>query len=96
MLIVQPEAETDLRNARAWYEAQSSGLGDEFLAEIDRIFSLIEARPDAYAIVHRKARKASVRRFPYVVLYVERQGDLVVLGVLHHRRDPGTARARMR
>jgi plasmid stabilization system protein ParE len=96
MLIVQPEAEADLRDARAWYEAQSSGPGDEFLAEIDRIFSLIEARPDAYATVHRKARKASVRRFPYIVLYVERRDNLFVLGVLHHRRDPGLVRARLK
>ena len=88
MLIVQPEAEADLREARAWYEQQRSGLGDEFLAEIDRVFSMIEARPDGYAVIHRTARKASARRFPYIVLYVARDDDVFVLGVFHHRRNP--------
>ena len=34
-LVIRPRAETDLREARNWYESQRAGLGAEFLAEID-------------------------------------------------------------
>jgi hypothetical protein len=35
-LIVRPEAEADIGDAYAWYEAQQAGLGDRFLAEMSR------------------------------------------------------------
>ena len=34
-LVIRPRAETDLREARKWYESQRAGLGAEFVAEID-------------------------------------------------------------
>lgn len=36
-IIVQPEAEADLAEAFGWYERRLQGLGDGFLAEIDRV-----------------------------------------------------------
>jgi hypothetical protein len=32
-LLIRPQAEADLREARNWYENQRPGLGDEFLAD---------------------------------------------------------------
>jgi hypothetical protein len=50
MLIVQPEAEIDIVEARRWYEARQAGVGDQLLVEIDRVFGLIERNPTGYAI----------------------------------------------
>jgi plasmid stabilization system protein ParE len=72
-LIVQPEAETDLDGAFRWYEARRIGLGDEFLQELAHAFQRVAKQPSRYAIVHRGTRRALLRRFPYVVLYVARE-----------------------
>jgi plasmid stabilization system protein ParE len=95
-LIVQPEAEAELNEAFRWYEARRRGLGHEFLAEASRAFSRIAEQPLRNALVHREARRALLRRFPYVVLYVARGERVFVLAVLHQRRNPSLAMARAR
>ncbi|MDX1965872.1 MAG: type II toxin-antitoxin system RelE/ParE family toxin [Planctomycetaceae bacterium] len=45
-LIIRPEAEQDLAEARDWYEAQRDELGDDFLAAIDPVFDQIRASPE--------------------------------------------------
>ncbi len=95
-LIVQPEAEADLGEAFRWYEARRHGLGHEFLAEVSRTFSRIAEQPLRNAPVHREARRALLRRFPYAALYVARGERVFVLSVLHQRRNPSLAKARVR
>lgn len=95
MLIVQPEAEGDIIEARRWYEARQAGVGDEFLVEIDRALGLIERHPTGYAILRRQTRKVSLRRFPYIVLYTVRGRDIFVVGIIHQSRDPKVMRARI-
>ena len=95
-LVVQPEAEADLKEAYRWYQAQHEGLGHDLLTEVSRVFSRIAVQPQRYPLVHGEARRALLRRFPYVVLYVARAERVFVLAVLHQRRNPNIARARSR
>ena len=95
-LIVQPEAEADLNEAFRWYEARREGLGQEFLGEVSLTLARITERPLRYTLVYREARRALLRRFPYVVLYVAREERVFVLAVLHQRRNPRLAEARAR
>jgi hypothetical protein len=37
-LVVNPRAEADLAEAKAWYEGERDGLGEEFLECIDEAF----------------------------------------------------------
>jgi hypothetical protein len=44
-LIIRPEAEFDIQDAFEYYEAQSSGLGSEFVRAIDACLSGIGRNP---------------------------------------------------
>jgi toxin ParE1/3/4 len=44
--------------------------------------------------VYKDVRKAVVNRFPYVVLYREEPGALVVIAVFHAARDPNVWKSR--
>jgi hypothetical protein len=44
-LIVGPEAEADLADARDWYEERRSGLGREFLQCVSEAFDRIQENP---------------------------------------------------
>jgi hypothetical protein len=55
MLIVRPEAETDLAEQFDWYEQRKQGLGYEFLAEIRSSFRQIEETPLRNAQVYKSA-----------------------------------------
>jgi plasmid stabilization system protein ParE len=93
-LIIRPEAEADLAEAFAWYDAQRTGLGTEFLSEVRATLARVQEGPERYPIDLRKVRRAPVRRFPYSVYFLSQQERLLVLAVLHHRRNPELWRMR--
>ena len=94
MFFVRPEAESDIAEAHAWYEAREPGLGFEFVAELDAAFELIEANATMYQTVHRNVRRALTRRFPYGVFYILESENIVVIAVLHSARSPRLLRKR--
>ena len=89
-LIIRPDAERDLAEAYGWYEARVPGLGSDFLLSIDAALSSIQRTPKMYRIVYENVRRALVRRFPYGIFYMVEEDRIVVLGILHARRDPKT------
>jgi plasmid stabilization system protein ParE len=93
-IIVERDAEADLAAAFRWYQEQWPGLGDEFLAEIDRCFARLTENPAHGARVARDARRILPRRFPYVVFYFEDGTQIRILAVLHQRRDQRLAHQR--
>lgn len=88
---VLPQARRELRDAAAWYESKQADLGEEFLDEVGRALEEIADAPSQFPrwCDDRPYRKALVTRFPYVVFFVERPGEVRVLAVAHVRRRPG-------
>ena len=95
-LLIRPEAKHDLDEARAWYDQQQEGLGDEFLAKVYERFEVIEQSPQHYAAGYRGVRAANVDRFPYVVRFAEINSRIEVIAVHHGSRDPREWRRRAR
>lgn len=78
----------EIGEAQEWYELQSSGLGEEFIAAIELQLKRLEQAPLLYAEVIPNVRRALLPRFPYGLFYVVR-GDLIhILAVLHDARNP--------
>lgn len=93
-LIIRPEAENDLIEARDWYEAQREGLGAEFLTAIDGVFSRIRETPELYAAEYKGVRRAGMNRFPYIVYYRLIENTVEVIAVQHGSRSPRRWRKR--
>jgi plasmid stabilization system protein ParE len=93
-IILRPEAETDMAEARDWYERQSAGLGQAFLTAVEAVFAHVGAFPESYAAEYRGVRRAAVQRFPYVVYYRITGESVEVLAVLHGSRHPRAWRSR--
>ncbi len=87
-IIVRPEAEADIAEARLWYERQRKGLGEDFLLCADEALTKIGRDPELFPIVHRDVRRAVIHRFPYGIFYRVMKKRVVVIGVFHGRRDP--------
>ena len=87
-LIIRPEAEQDIKLAFGWYEDRVSGLGREFLRCIDVALSQINRSPGTYPVIYKNIHRALTRRFPFGIFYVVANRRIVVLAVLHVRRDP--------
>ena len=87
-LAIRPEAEADIAEAFDWYEEQVLGLGSDFLLCLDAVLNEIRRNPLLYPQIHRKARRALVRRFPYQILYVYIDETITVIAVFHAKRNP--------
>jgi plasmid stabilization system protein ParE len=85
---IRLEAEQDIAEAASWYERQQRGLGQEFLDEALAVFTRLAETPLGYELVHRSARRALLRRFPFAVFYIFDQDEVLVVGVLHGSRHP--------
>jgi ParE toxin of type II toxin-antitoxin system, parDE len=85
-------AQRDLRQAMTRYERARSGLGGEFLDEVDELMMRIGASPQAFPLWRddRPYRKAVMtRRFPFVLYFRIAQNEVFVLAVAHGKREPG-------
>ncbi|MGH8278028.1 MAG: type II toxin-antitoxin system RelE/ParE family toxin [Gammaproteobacteria bacterium] len=81
-------ARAEFIDAAVWYESKRPGLGDEFIAEIERCVTLIAAQPQLYAEVHNRIRRLTARRFPYSIYFRPEAQRIVVLAIFHGSRDP--------
>jgi plasmid stabilization system protein ParE len=87
-VVFQRVAQTEFDRAALWYEEQRLGLGTEFVVEIDRAIRSAAEHPERYPVMHRDLRCVRVRRFPYSVFYRIERPRVVVLALIHARRDP--------
>ena len=71
-------------------------LGREFRGAVDDAIALIAENPLAYPERYRGARRARLRRFPYLLWYRPFDNFVVVLACVHGKRNPRGIRARLR
>jgi plasmid stabilization system protein ParE len=93
---VRPLAEADLEEAARWYDDERAGLADRFLSDVDRTFARIRERPLQFPTVSSEVRRALLHTFPYAVYFRASEEVVVVLAVLHLRRNPKVWRRRAR
>ena len=77
-----------MRDARALYEAQRTGLGDCLYDELVRTIDRILLNPLVFAEWKPGLRSARCRDFPYRIVYRVKQDVVRVVAVYHLRRDP--------
>ena len=87
-LIIEPAAERELDVAIAWYEAQSCGLGQRFLARVDQALQSISEFPEMHPLVESPFRMALVSRFPYAIVFGIADTEIRVYSVFHCSQDP--------
>ena len=93
-LVLRPQAEAELLDARDWYEEQRPGLGEAFATEVDTMLARIVEAPLAYLRVQGETRRALLRRFPYAIYFHAMVTEIVVLAVIDSRRHPRRWRSR--
>ncbi len=94
-LIIRPEARDDLLDAFHWYQDQRQGLGFDFKLCADGAITKITRSPLIYKKVYKDVRRVVLKRFPFSVYYLVDNDRLIVLAVLHARRDPENWKSRI-
>jgi plasmid stabilization system protein ParE len=94
--IVRPLAEADLESAARRYDDERPGLAERLLKDLDQTFARIRDLPFQFPTVSGEVRRALLHTFPYPVYFRASNEMVVVLAVLHLRRNPKVWRGRAR
>lgn len=86
-LILRPDAQADVRAIRDELDRIQAGLGQRFFHGLGQLLERIEKTPELYCVVWQDVRAARVKRFRYVIYYVDFADRIEVLAVLHGARD---------
>ena len=66
----------------------TGGPGDEFVIEIDATLAEVCSKPATYKEVSSGYRRATTKRFSYLVVFQFDEEQVVVIGVNHSSRSP--------
>lgn len=92
---LHPEATKELEEALAFYREQGGiGLARTFLAEFERVVTLLVSNPGFGTPTSGGRRSFPLRRFPYSLIYGGTDEDIRILVVGHQHRRPGYWRGR--
>ena len=83
-----PPAVEDIEDVKEWYNSRQTGLGDEFVEEVEKTVDSIQDNPYKFAKKHQDIRQAQTHRFPYLISYIIEKIEINVLSVLNGSRDP--------
>ena len=90
-----PEAKAEFDEATDWYEARRAGLGVTFVTRVREVIDGVADDPQLHMSVYLDIRRAVVPKFPYVILYREEPGEVVVVSVFHTSRNPSIWKSRV-
>ena len=88
-------AQQELDEAVEYYNAESPGLGDEFLLETLAAIARIQNFPNAWHPYTENTRRCQTRRFPYGITYQVLESEILVIAIAHMHRRPGYWRDRV-
>lgn len=91
--------EEEIRSAARWYDDRRQGLGKVFVLEVRAAVQAIREAPQVHpplgAAGSFRFRQAKVTRFPYRVVFLETDSELLIVAVAHERRSPGYWQSRL-
>jgi toxin ParE1/3/4 len=89
-----PEALAEFRAAAKHYEQQQTGLGERFVNAVEMAVAHVAAAPESWRVIEDDIRRCLTKVFPYAVLYSIEPEYILVVAVMHCRREPGYWRNR--
>lgn len=89
-IVFSPEALTDLKEAKKWYNEQQKGLGAKLVKDIRHTVGSIRANPQFSSVKYASIRIAYCKVFPYGIHYdiIEEISTVYILSIFHFNRKP--------
>jgi len=85
---LKAEAKKDILDAAEWYELQQYGVGESFYHDVLEKIEDISKRPKGHPTFYKEYRRASLKKFPYWIVYIIKEPTILILSVWHKKRNP--------
>lgn len=87
-LTFHPLINRDISDAYNWYEDNLEGLGERFLAELNKFYDKLESHPHLFSKVRGEIRRVKLSHFPFCIIYTISRERVHVHAVFHTSRNP--------
>ena len=87
-LEIRSLARGDIQEIVDYYDKVASSLADRFLDELFAGLELLQQQPELFQIKYRKTRVKYLKQFPFGIHYMIESKAVVILAIIHTRRDP--------
>jgi plasmid stabilization system protein ParE len=88
------EARHEFLESVAFYEAIQVGLGGRFRRSVEAAVELAASIPFAGTPHKHGTRRVFTKKFPFSIVYLVADNEIVIFAVAHFRRRPGYWKAR--
>ncbi len=88
-LSFHPEAISEATEARRWYASKRQEAADGFLRELRAGYDAVAESPSIYPYYAKPYRFYKLKRYPYLIVYLESDDAVDILAVAHAKREPG-------
>lgn len=93
--VFHPEASLEFEEAVRFYKDRGLGLGARFSSEVRTTIQKILKTPERWRFLEADVRRCVVRVFPYSVLYTVEAEFMLIIAIMHNKREPGYWRQRL-
>jgi len=88
-LVFHPDVALEIKASYNWYQEKAFGLGEDFLNELEPAYQAIIEFPKTWPMFQNGFRRFLLSRFPFYIIYRERDNIIYVVAVMHNSRKPG-------
>ena len=78
---IKEEAELEILEAYFYYEEKQKGLGEKFLAQVQKYINRICENPLSFSSKDSLYRAAFIKKFPFLIIYEFYQNTVIVYSV---------------
>lgn len=82
-------AQADFEESLDWYSERSSLAAANFVGAMEEAIDKIAADPHRFPSTFGNCRYCRLKRYPFRLIYRERDGRVEIVAVAHASRDPG-------
>ena len=87
---LHPQCAADLQQSVLWYETRGAGLGIQLMQELRHHLSYLQSYPRAGRMDYDLHRELPLKRFLYVVVYLDFAEELLIKAIFHTSRNPNS------
>lgn len=94
-IVITEAAEIDFENSIIWYTTKNLESSNKFISNTKKAIDFAANSPFACSITSKKARHVLVHGFPYHVIFLVKNNNIVIIAILHHKRSPNIWKKRV-
>src|SRR5262245_244673 len=95
-LSFHPAVRDEADDGYRWYEARQTGLGQDFLDEVEEaVLAKIVPNSARFGFADKDIREGLLPRFPYAIYYRVLTNRIRVLSLFHTEQDPSVWQSRV-